>query len=178
MAALQTGGRQQVKMKAIYITGFMGAGKTTVGKALSEVLNLPVIDTDQEIERKYGKIIRDIFTEEGEKVFRQYESEMLQSVPTINTIITTGGGIVEEEINRNWMAKHGIVIYLYCDPHVIAARLHEDITRPLFQKENIGAFIGKFKQREPFYEEATIKVNTTNKQVGDIVKEIKMKINV
>lgn len=177
MTALQTGGRQEGSMRTIYITGFMGAGKTTVGQALSKVLRLSVVDTDQQIEKRYEKVIRDIFAEEGEVVFRQYESEVLQSLPTMNTIVTTGGGIVEKESNRNWMKQNGIVIYLYCDPHVIATRLRQDITRPLFQKENIEAFIEKFKQRELFYEEATIKIDGTNKQVEDIVREIERKIN-
>lgn len=121
-------------MQAIYITGFMGAGKTTIGKALSDKLGIPVVDTDQRIEEKHGKLIRDIFAEEGEISFRQYESAMLQALPTSDIIITTGGGIVESTNNRQWMSENGIVVYLYCDPYVIAERLSEDTTRPLFQK--------------------------------------------
>lgn len=177
MIVLQTGGRQEVSMKTIYIIGFMGAGKTTVGQALSKVLRLPVIDTDQQVEKRRGKVIRDIFAEEGEVAFREYEREVLQSLSTPNTIVTTGGGIVENESNRQWMKDNGIIIYLYCDPSVIVERLRDDITRPLFQRENTRAFIEKFKKREPFYEEATIKINTTNKKIEDIVREIEQKVN-
>ncbi|MEI4800316.1 shikimate kinase [Bacillus sp. NPDC077411] len=159
-------------MKALYITGFMGSGKTTVGKALSSALHMPVIDTDQCIEEKTKKIIRDIFSEEGEDVFRKYESEVLQLLPTNNYIITTGGGIVEKAENREWMKERGTVIYLYCDPYVIAERIAGDTTRPLFQKENIRSFIEKFEKRQVYYEEATVKIDTTNKSIEAIVQEI------
>ncbi|SFI48438.1 MULTISPECIES: shikimate kinase [unclassified Bacillus (in: firmicutes)] len=159
-------------MKALYITGFMGSGKTTVGKALSSALHMPVIDTDQCIEEKTKKIIRDIFSEEGEGVFRKYESEVLQLLPTNDYIITTGGGIVEKAENREWMKERGTVIYLYCDPYVIAERIAGDTTRPLFQKENIGSFIEKFEKRQVYYEEATVKIDTTNKSIEAIVQEI------
>ncbi|ENQ3104265.1 shikimate kinase [Bacillus sp. 491mf] len=164
-------------MQTLYITGFMGAGKTTVGKALSSALHMPVIDTDQRIEEKTKKLIRNIFSEEGEDVFRKYESEVLQSLPTNDYIITTGGGIVEKAENREWMNEHGTVIYLYCDPYVIAERIAEDTTRPLFQKENIGAFIQKFEKRQAYYEEATVKIDTTNKSIEAIVQEIHGSIN-
>ncbi|MDM5189949.1 shikimate kinase [Bacillus sp. DX4.1] len=164
-------------MQAIYITGFMGAGKTTIGKALSDKLGIPVVDTDQRIEEKHGKLIRDIFAEEGEISFRQYESAMLQALPTSDIIITTGGGIVESTNNRQWMSENGIVVYLYCDPYVIAERLSEDTTRPLFQKENIEAFAQKFEKRRSHYEEATVHIDTTNKKVEEIIEEIQRKIN-
>ena len=164
-------------MKSIYITGYMGAGKTTIGKALSKELDIAVVDTDQKIEEKQGKLIRDIFAEEGENIFRQYESEMLRSLSTSNMIITTGGGIVERAENRQWMKENGTVVYLYCDPYVIAERLREDITRPLFQKENIEAFVKKFENRRAYYEEADIHIDTTNKSVEEIMEELEGKIN-
>ncbi|EEL49350.1 MULTISPECIES: shikimate kinase [Bacillus cereus group] len=164
-------------MKSIYITGYMGAGKTTIGRVLSEHLHMPVVDTDQKIEEKQGKTIRDIFTREGENTFRQYESEVMRSLPTSNVIITTGGGIVERAENRQWMKENGTVVYLYCDPYVIAERLSGDTTRPLFQKDNIEAFVAKFEGRRAFYEEAMIQVDTTNKSVQEITEEILHKIN-
>ncbi|PGZ96368.1 shikimate kinase [Bacillus pseudomycoides] len=163
-------------MRALYITGFMGAGKTTIGKALSSVLHIPVIDTDQRIEEKTKKIIRDIFSEEGEDVFRKYESKVLQLLPTKDCIITTGGGIVEKAENRQWMKEQGTVIYLYCDPYVIAERIAGDTKRPLFQKENIPSFIEKFEKRQAYYEEAVLKIDTTNKSVETIVQEIQAQI--
>ncbi|CAH2466322.1 MULTISPECIES: shikimate kinase [Bacillus] len=164
-------------MKSIYIIGYMGAGKTTIGKALSKELHMEVVDTDQKIEEQKEKAIWHIFAEEGEMVFREYESEMLRSLPVQNVIITTGGGIIEREENRKWMKENGTVVYLYCDPHVIAERLREDTTRPLFQKKDIAAFVTKFESRRAYYEEADIHIDTTNKSVKQIMNELKQKIN-
>ncbi|EEL97731.1 Shikimate kinase [Bacillus mycoides DSM 2048] len=155
----------------------MGVGKTTIGKALSKELHMEVVDTDQKIEEQKEKEIRYIFAEEGEMAFREYESEMLRSLPVQNVIMTTGGGIIEREENRKWMKENGTVVYLYCDPHVIAERLREDTTRPLFQKKDIEAFITKFESRRAYYEEADIHIDTTNKSVKQIMNELKQKIN-
>jgi len=155
----------------------MGVGKTTIGKALSKELHMEVVDTDQKIEEQKEKEIRYIFAEEGEMAFREYESEMLRSLPVQNVIMTTGGGIIEREENRKWMKENGTVVYLYCDPHVIAERLREDTTRPLFQKKDIDAFITKFESRRAYYEEADIHIDTTNKSVKQIMNELKQKIN-
>ena len=102
---------------------------------------------------------------------------MLRSLPIHNVIITTGGGIIERAENRKWMKENGTVVYLYCDPYVIAERLREDTTRPLFQKKDIDAFVAKFESRRAYYEEAHIHIDTTNKSVKQIMNELKEKIN-
>lgn len=159
-------------MKAIYLTGFMGAGKSTVGKQLAGRLGLPVIDTDEWIEKEKKKSISAIFAEEGEKAFRDYERHALESLPTDNIIITTGGGIVIQECNRNWMKKKGIVIYLHCEANEIYRRLQSDTTRPLLAKnkqENIKKILG---ERLSYYKEADIVIDTTGKEIENIVDEI------
>lgn len=150
----------------------MGAGKSTVGKELANCLNVPVIDTDEWIEEEQGKSISAIFAEEGEAAFRQYERQALQTLPIKDVIITTGGGIVIQEMNRNWMREHGTVIYLHCEPDAIYERLQADTTRPLLEKnkqENIKTLLN---ERLSYYNEADSIVDTTKKQIDEIVSEI------
>jgi shikimate kinase len=159
-------------MKAVYLTGFMGAGKTTIGQKLGQVLHLPVIDTDQFIEEKIGKRIADIFSEEGEPIFRDYERSFLKEIPTNDMVITTGGGIVIQEENRQWMMQNGHVIFLYCDIEQIFERVQFDPSRPLFDSEKEDNTSKLYSERMPFYNEAHYKVDTTEKNLDEVVADI------
>ncbi|WP_010678100.1 shikimate kinase [Bacillus timonensis] len=159
-------------MKAIYLTGFMGAGKTTIGAKLGEALHLPVIDTDQFIEEKVGKRIADIFSENGEQTFREYERSYLKEIPTSDIVITTGGGIVIQEENRQWMLENGHVIFLYCDIEKIFERVQIDPARPLFDTEKKENTIKLYNERMPFYNEAHYKLDTTEKNLAEVVTDI------
>ncbi|MCL6617982.1 MAG: shikimate kinase [Anoxybacillus ayderensis] len=159
-------------MRAIYLTGFMGAGKTTIGQRLGEVLQLPVIDTDAYIEQQVGKTITEIFEEEGEEAFRTYERETLKKLPTEHVIITTGGGIVIQEENRQFMRERGIVIYLHCELHELFRRLADDTTRPLLMENKQKQIKQLFEQRLPWYREAHMTIDTTNRTIDDIVENI------
>ncbi|OEH92880.1 shikimate kinase [Bacillus solimangrovi] len=159
-------------MLAVYLTGFMGSGKTTIGKELGKYLGVPVIDTDEWIEKEKDKSIRDIFNEEGEESFRKYERECLKEMPEKNAIITTGGGMIIQSVNRQYMQTHGQVIYLHCDLDEIFRRLEKDTSRPLLdgtKRENIRKLMNERKQ---WYEESHIKIDTTQRSINDIVKEI------
>lgn len=159
-------------MKAIYLTGFMGAGKTTVGKALGKKLNLPVYDNDEMIIKKEQRSIEEIFRENGEAYFRELETEMLRSLPTQNAIISTGGGIVLKKENRDFMKKHGIVIFLYCSPEMIFERLKDDNTRPLLQGNKMQEIETRLKKRLPLYKEAEHMIDTTHLTVDEVVEHI------
>lgn len=163
-------------MKSIYLTGFMGSGKTTIGKLLSEKLTLPVVDTDHFIEEKLNKSIRNIFETEGEKKFREYEQYFLTFISTENTIITTGGGIVIKNENRAWMRENGTVIYLHCDPEEIMNRLAGDSTRPLLDGDKQKNILSIFVERTNYYQDADFIVDTTGKDPSDIVLEIEQLI--
>jgi shikimate kinase len=160
------------KMKRMYLTGFMGAGKTTVGQRLAERLQLPIIDTDHYIEEHVGKSIKRIFAEEGEAAFRQYERECLRMLPPDKVIVTTGGGIVIQKENRDWMKQTGIVIYLHCEFEEIVKRLADDDTRPLLTQHHRDDLEALWKKRLPYYQEADWMVDTTGKRVEQIVDEI------
>lgn len=156
----------------IYLTGFMGAGKTTVGERLGEILTLDVFDTDKVIEGVCEKSISDIFADEGEAYFREYEESTIKKLSRNRVIITTGGGVVENEGIRTFMKENGISIYLHCDPKVIMSRLEGDVTRPLLQEKKPQAITAIFEARLPYYLEADYTINTTMKSVGAIVSEI------
>ncbi|WP_077618789.1 shikimate kinase [Bacillus sinesaloumensis] len=159
-------------MKAIYLTGFMGAGKTTIGQKLGQALNVPVVDTDQFIEEKVGKRIADIFSEDGEQTFRKYERSYLKEIPTRNIVTTTGGGIVIQEENRRWMKENGYVVFLYCDIDKIFERVQIDPTRPLFDSEKKENTIKLYNERMPFYNEAHYKIDTTEKNLDEVVNDL------
>ncbi|MFN7251175.1 MAG: shikimate kinase [Anaerobacillus sp.] len=156
----------------IFLTGFMGAGKTTVGKFLSNCLNIAVIDTDYYIETVKEKKISGIFQEEGEARFREYESEALQEICKQSPkIITTGGGIVLSVKNRELMKRKGKVFFLYCDLEETMRRLAMDDSRPLF-KADLEQNKRRFEDRLPLYLEADFVIETTNKTVEQIIQEI------
>ncbi|RFU65682.1 shikimate kinase [Peribacillus glennii] len=164
-------------MRSIYLTGFMGAGKTTAGIALGNAMGMRVFDSDAEIERQQQQTITAIFAERGEEAFRNMESQMLQSLPKQNCIITTGGGIILKRENRIWLANHGHWVYLHCEPDEISRRLASDESRPLLSGERKNNLRHMFEERLPLYLEAPIVVDTTGKRMDEIVKDIRKRIN-
>jgi shikimate kinase len=159
-------------VKALYLVGFMGAGKTTISEELSTKLNIPVIDTDHYIQQKTGKSISDIFQESGELSFRQLEKECLKELPTNDVIIATGGGMFIQEVNRTWMNDKGVSIYLKCRWEDLSQRIAGDTSRPLVQKNELKQLKALFEQRRSMYEQATYCIDTTNKSISDICLEI------
>ncbi|MGV3488839.1 MAG: shikimate kinase [Tuberibacillus sp.] len=159
-------------MKTIFLTGFMAAGKTTVGKELGKRLSLAVIDTDEIIEQLCKKSIGAIFEEEGEAAFRKYERKVLQSVAWKGVIVTTGGGVVLDESNRQFMRDNGIVIYLHADPKEIIQRVSNDRTRPLLKDDKTNRIVTLLEERMPYYLDADYAVNTMGKSVDTVVDEI------
>ncbi|MCD8502257.1 MAG: shikimate kinase [Bacillaceae bacterium] len=161
----------------LFLTGFMGSGKTTVGLALSKKLGIPVVDLDELIVKKTNKTINAIFEEEGEAAFRLLETKILLDVCKHEPlIVTTGGGIILHKKNRQAMKESGIVIFLYCEIKEVITRLRDDQSRPLFkgtleEKEN------RFQERLPLYREANFTINTTKKEVESIVEEIMLLID-
>ncbi|GGL61465.1 shikimate kinase [Sporolactobacillus putidus] len=158
----------------IYMTGFMGAGKTTVGTALSKKLNVHVYDTDMMVERDQNKSVQDVFRDEGEAFFRSCETHVLKKLATRkeNAIVTTGGGIVMSPDNRALMKASGSIIFLYCDIKTVKSRLVNDRTRPLLQKFQGTELDHLYKKRMAAYLDATHVINVTAKSVETVVFEI------
>jgi shikimate kinase len=160
-------------MKSIYLIGFMGSGKTTIGKALSLSLNIPVMDSDEEVSRLTGKTIIEIFEGEGEVGFRLLETQCLRNLPVENSIITTGGGIVLREENRRWMRENGVVVLLDASSEEILKRLEGDKTRPLLIGDKETKVTKILDERLPLYvDTANLIIETTGKSVEVIVEEL------
>ncbi|UII54830.1 shikimate kinase [Cytobacillus spongiae] len=160
-------------MKSIFLIGFMGAGKTTVGKALGEEMNLPVLDTDEEIVKQENRSINEIFAKEGEGYFRQVESQILKDLPKEKMIITTGGGIILQGENRAYLQTNGTVIYLHAKIEELLFRLQNDQTRPLVRNGDKQEIIERYQKRLALYEQTChIQIQTEGKSVAEIVTEI------
>jgi shikimate kinase len=149
----------------IFLVGYMGAGKTTLGKVLARRMNLSYIDTDRFIENRYHKKVCDIFASEGEKQFRNIEYRMLCEVAEIeNVVISTGGGLPCFQDSMTIMNRAGTTVYLEAPVEELATRLKASKTiRPVLQNrsgEELVHFIKEsLDKRRPFYEQAGICFN-------------------
>mgnify|MGYP003297817998 CR=1 FL=1 len=158
------------------LIGYMGCGKSTIGKKMSEILNIKLVDTDAWIEERQGMTVSEIFATKGELFFRDLETgalkELLEEKETM--VISVGGGLPVREENRSLLQQLGQVIYLKAQPETIYNRIKGDTTRPLLQTENpmekIREMLG---QREEKYQVVADKIVTVDdKDLSEILDEI------
>ncbi|WP_096188442.1 shikimate kinase [Evansella halocellulosilytica] len=159
------------KEKNIYLIGFMGVGKTTIGKQLAEKLNKIFIDLDEYIESKEQRSIKEIFSNNGEVFFRQLESDGLQKLKNESAIIATGGGIVENEQNVNVMKQTGVVIFLNAPFHVLLDRIKHDQSRPLTKGGENGLY-KRYYDRLPHYHLAHVHFDTSEQTPDQVCHQI------
>lgn len=149
-------------MKRIFLIGYMGAGKTTVGKDLANRLGLSFIDLDSHIETRYHKTVGQIFAEKGEEAFRDIERRMLREVAMFeDVLISTGGGAPCFFDNMEFMNTSGTTVYLKVSVEELARRLEScKTTRPVLKGRSGGelrTFIAEtLDKRTPFYSKAAI----------------------
>ena len=164
--------RRRGRPRRLYLVGFMGSGKSTVGRRVAERLGIPFVDLDDEIERTSGRTIRAIFEESGEAAFRRLESEFLAAAESLPAaVVATGGGCFALEENRRRIAARGLAVFLDVPLDTVHARLKGKTDRPLFVSEEQLA--GLFAARAPFYRMAPVAVrlesNETVEQSADRV---------
>ena len=167
--------RQIFKTMNIFIVGPMGSGKSTVGKIIADELFLSFLDTDEEIETRTGASIDWIFDLEGEDGFRKRESSILQDMAKRNSIVlSTGGGIILSEENRELLSSRGTVFYLATPISVQLERTAKDKDRPLLKNGDPEKILTKLQiDRESLYEAvADHVVNTENKSSQEVASEI------
>lgn len=152
----------------VFLIGFMGSGKTTIGKKLANYLKYEFIDLDKLIESKAGMSIVNYFELHGEGAFRELERDILQKTEfPENVIIATGGGAPCFGDNMEWMNKNGLVAYLSLSPKALASRLeHSKTDRPLIRhlkgNELIDFISSKLQEREVFYNQAKYVVSASD----------------
>ncbi|MEK6672663.1 MAG: shikimate kinase [Nitrospirota bacterium] len=161
-------------MKNIVLTGFMGTGKTEVGRELSNMLGWELIDVDEEIVKSKKMSINDLFSQLGEPVFRDIETDMIRAVAAHKkSIISTGGGAVLRQENIDVLRESGIIVCLTASPETILKRTGSNDERPLLKAENQ---LEKIKElldfRKSFYKKADIVIDTEPKSPRLIAEEI------
>lgn len=169
---------------SIALIGFMATGKTTVGEALAEFLGEPYtfIETDQLIIEMAGKSIPEIFSDDGEEKFREFEKEACEKVSNLsNIVVSCGGGVVINKENILNLKKNCYLVLLRATIDEIFNRAMKDgkETRPIINKEDPRKEIEKVLiYRKSYYEKAAeIIIETTGKKIDNIVREIIMKID-
>src|SRR3989338_2166220 len=147
----------------IVLTGFRGTGKTTIGKKLALELGLKFIDVDSEIEKNSGKSIMEIFSQQGEKKFRNKEKQILRKIANNkNCVISTGGGSILDAENRIMLRKNSKIILLEASPETIIKRIKNHKQRPMLTKKNLESEVKELlAKRKTLYEkEFDLKINT------------------
>ncbi len=159
----------------IVLIGFMGSGKSSIGKILSKRLKMKLVDTDKLIEKKTKKRISEIFKEIGERGFRQIEVEVIDDVSSLDQrVIACGGGAVLNPLNVKNLKKKGILVYLKAIPQVLEKRLEKVTDRPLLEGKNHQLEIIKLlSKREPIYQKvADLIVETSSLSPEEVSEKI------
>lgn len=161
-------------MTNIILTGFMGTGKSSVGKLLAKRLGYRFRDMDDMIVSRQNMSINEIFEKYGEIHFRTLEAEAIRSISEERgMVVSTGGGAVISKENRNMFRNIGLIVNLSASPEVILERLAQDDGRPLLNgSKDIATIDRLMKEREPFYSDADIRIDTTGKKLDDVAREI------
>lgn len=159
----------------IVLVGFMGTGKTAVGRRLASQLRMRYVDTDDVIEQDNRRYISDIFAADGEAVFRRLESEAVRKVSKRhNYVISTGGGVVLKAVNMENLKRNGVVFCLTATAEAIYRRIGHQKHRPLLQTPDAMEKIQTMLvERQPYYAQADYTVKTTGRSFGDIVAHIR-----
>jgi shikimate kinase len=167
------------KPGSLFLTGPMGAGKSTIGRQLAKQLGMPFYDSDHEIESRTGVDIPLIFELEGEAGFRKREAAIIDELTALpDIVLATGGGAILDPQNREHLKSRGRVVYLHATVNQQLRRTRKDRNRPLLQTENPREKLEElFAIRDPLYREtAGLIIETDGMRVRDVVKKIMQRL--
>jgi len=158
----------------LYLVGFMGTGKSTVGQKAAHLLNMPFLDSDQEIEKRCGLKISEVFARYGEEKFRELESEFVRDLqPRSRTVISCGGGLVTQPELLGILQTMGVVIVLYASLDTLEKRLSKDMSRPLMQVDNPRERIeALWEKRRPIYQKAGVGIMTDGYSTQEVAEHV------
>lgn len=163
----------------IFLIGFMGSGKSTIGRFLQKELNMELVEMDARIVEEQGMSINDIFAEKGEDYFRDLESRLVLDLNSEgNTIVSCGGGVVIRPENVENMKKNGTIVFLSATPDTIYERVKNSTERPILNGHmNVEYIAELMEKRRALYENAAdIRIETDGKTKDEICKEIISKL--
>lgn len=167
-------------MSRVILIGFMGVGKTTIGRKLAKKMKSSFVDLDRKIEEETGQSVAHIFSEQGEKFFRELENKALTKEYPSSVVISAGGGITTYDVSFDWLKKHHVVIYLEASNHLLYRRIKTSRgrERPLAKNKNKKELSVLMKKREKGYQDvADLVVSVDHKTVNHIVDEILDKLS-
>ncbi|MEI4771410.1 shikimate kinase [Psychrobacillus sp. FJAT-51614] len=165
-------------MYKVYLVGFMGSGKSAVGRRLSYLLKMPYYDMDKELVKKEKRSIPEIFEQEGEAYFRKIETDFLQNFRNESCIISTGGGVAMNEENIRIMRKTGLVLYLDATFQDIWMRVKNDKNRPVVQNSTKEELEQLYKKRRRNYKKAAhITILTGNRHLRQVTEYAGYQVN-
>ncbi len=160
----------------IVLTGFMGTGKSAVGRRLAEDLHVSFFDADVLIAAQVGKTVAEIFNSAGEGVFRAVETQVIEELAKADrSVISTGGGALINRQNREHLQKNGLLVCLTARVGTLLERLKDDMTRPLLAGEALPQKIERLmKERQSVYDLCRFQVITDGKTIAHVAREIMM----
>ena len=156
------------------LIGFMGTGKSSVGRVAADTLHFTFLDTDHVIEARAGKAVSDIFAQDGEPAFRQWERRIVEELTRrTKTVIATGGGLPADEANLASLKMHALVVCLWASPETIWERVRNHEHRPLLNEPDpLGRIRQLLAEREAFYRQADVLVNTGMRSVREVAQHV------
>ncbi len=154
----------------------MASGKSTVGRALADEIGWPFVDIDEEIEQEQGQPIARLFSERGEGVFRDLETDAIRKHVSrirsgLPSVVALGGGAFVQQQNWTLISENGVTLWLDCPFETLCDRLGEDITRPLAADRTKLAQL--FQDRRPLYSRADYRVEVLSNEVSEVVESIR-----
>ncbi|GAB4365528.1 MAG: shikimate kinase [Deltaproteobacteria bacterium] len=162
--------------RGLVLVGFMGSGKSSVGREIAGRLRVEFVDLDERIERTAGKSVREIFAERGEPAFREMERAAIREAVTVpGRVIATGGGAFEDPENRRRLKGYAPVVFLDVTAEAVLARIPDARSRPLLRgdsPEGRQEIANRMRERRPAYEQADWSVSTDGVSVSEVAGRI------